>query len=358
MASSEHFALKRVELDSQREWCGSVPRFLFVFPREGDGVCVAGRNQTPLTAGDVLLSSQPVTPRLRLLQGHKFTFQYFSLASENLFPLLVGHEISLLQKFTERPSRLRVFPAESSVAMRCHRLVAETPPTLNMEHRSQLLRIAGAVLAEEFSAFQRQRLEIIRLDQNMVQLFEKLSTDELLQCSVSDLASRFGCSRRHLNRLFHQYFNSSVGALRKELRLLKSVSLLRDREAKIITIAEECGFSHLGLFNSSFKSRFGVTPGQWRKQWDLVPNQKQSSAARMANSDSCFLMSQGLCPMAGAVQRNGASSSCSPNGPTDPEADVRSIPLPPGDSPEPESLPFQFQFAAWTKPRRNSRMSL
>jgi hypothetical protein len=67
-----------------------------------------------------------------------------------------------------------------------------------------------------------------------------------------------------LNRLFHQYFGFSLAALRMEMRLLKAMALLRDPDAKVINVAEKCGFNHLGLFNTCFKRRFGVTPGQWR----------------------------------------------------------------------------------------------
>jgi hypothetical protein len=31
-------------------------------------------------------------------------------------------------------------------------------------------------------------------------------------------------------------------------------------------VADQCGFNHLGLFNTCFKKRFGTTPGQWRQR--------------------------------------------------------------------------------------------
>jgi AraC-like DNA-binding protein len=83
--------------------------------------------------------------------------------------------------------------------------------------------------------------------------------------SVGQLASKFNCSRRHLNRLFQQHFSFSVANLKMEIRLLKAVSLLRDPGTKIINVAEECGFNHLGFFNTCFKRRFGKSPGEWRK---------------------------------------------------------------------------------------------
>jgi AraC-like DNA-binding protein len=86
-----------------------------------------------------------------------------------------------------------------------------------------------------------------------------------LTLSVGDLAGKFSCSRRHLNRLFHLHFGFSVAALRMEMRLLKAVSLLRNPSLKVISVAQQCGFNHLGLFNTCFKRRFGSSPGQWRK---------------------------------------------------------------------------------------------
>jgi len=122
----------------------------------------------------------------------------------------------------------------------------------------------------------------------MIQVFEKLSSAELLNLSVDDLAVRFSCSRRHLNRLFHQHFGLSITSLRMEIRLLKAVSLLRNPQAKVINVAEQCGFNHLGLFNTCFKRRFGVSPGQWRKSGMTVPPLSASpgSQANLPVADS------------------------------------------------------------------------
>jgi transcriptional regulator GlxA family with amidase domain len=96
-------------------------------------------------------------------------------------------------------------------------------------------------------------------------MFKELSTTEFLTLSVGDMAHKFSCGRRHLNRLFHQQFGCSVASLRMEIRLLKASSLLRDPDLRIFNVASQCGFNHLGLFNTCFKRRFGKTPGKWRK---------------------------------------------------------------------------------------------
>lgn len=356
MAGSDYFALKHVQLGRSGEWSCSVHRFVFVFPNEGTGLCVSGSDSKPLKPGDVMVSNQRFTPKLRLRQGSQFSFRYFSLAAESLLPLLVGHEISLLQKLTDRPAGIRVYPAKTSVATHCHRLVDETPSTSNPEHRGQLLRIAGLILTEEFGTLQRERQGTIRLDQDVVKVFEKLSTDELLQCSVPELADRFGCSRRHLNRLFHQYFNSSVGAVRKELRLLKSLTLLRDRQTKIINVAEECGFNHLGLFNASFKIRFGVTPGQWRKRLDQAP--APAVDGPQPHGNHCFLMARGLCPMAvdGELRTNQRANlqQLSSDSRSAAQSESPSLRV----NREPGNLRLQIQIAAWASQPAKPRLSI
>jgi AraC-like DNA-binding protein len=133
------------------------------------------------------------------------------------------------------------------------------------DHRSQMLRIAAAVLSVEFLNARGHQSGFVRAEDHAIQVFESLSADELLMLSVGELAIRFSCSRRHLNRLFHQHFGVSVGRLKMEMRLLKAISLLRDPDAKIINVAGQCGFNHLGLFNTCFKRRFNSSPGQWRK---------------------------------------------------------------------------------------------
>ena len=195
----------------------------------------------------------------------EFLFWIFSVCFENLLPLFASNEIGMLHNITESFQAAKFYPASSSLATECQRLLGAVPAQFNLDHRGQLIRIAASILSVEFKECQSQRSGYERTEDHMVQIFEKLSASELINLSVGELADRFNCSRRHLNRLFHKHFRVSVSALRMEMRLLKAVSLLRDSNVKIINVAEQCGFNHLGLFNTCFKRRFGASPGQWRE---------------------------------------------------------------------------------------------
>ena len=262
----DHLSLRLARLKSPEEMEQRGEGLFFVFSKGGNGKYTSKMATHLLTPGDILVFDGIVGGKLATFENKgEFLFWIFSISFENLLPLFGNNEISLLHNITEGFKATKVYPANNPLAVECQRLLGLVPPQFNLDHRGQLVRIAASILSVEFKDAQTQRGGFVRAEDHLVQVFEKLSASELINLSVGELADRFSCSRRHLNRLFHQHFGVSVAALRMEMRLLKAVSLLRDADVKIINVAEQCGFNHLGLFNTCFKRRFGTSPGQWRK---------------------------------------------------------------------------------------------
>ncbi len=335
MIEGEFLTLRLIRLKAPEEWPVAANRLSFVFCKGGAGKYVSGTAIRPLASGDVLVQDGASGGKLCAADRGEMIFWSFSACLEHLFPLLAGTEISLLQDITADLRAARFYPASTPLARQCHRLLEEVPPQSDLNHRGQLLRVVAAIISEEFKAVHSRRIGFVRPEEHMMQVFEKLSTDEILSLSVAELAGKFGCSRRHLNRLFHQHFGFSVAALRMEMRLLKAVSLLRNPDAKVINVADECGFNHLGLFNTCFKRRFGASPGQYRKLG--VPAATQPSGPGGAES-ACPLHANGLCPLTGgpgSVQPMPQAASAqqkapAPTAPTNPKpAPERAGPHPP-----------------------------
>ena len=298
MISQEHLALRLVRLKSSEKWIHKANGLSFVFPNGGTGKYVSQGVTQRLLPGDVLvLNGTPAGEgALCANESSELVFWFFAVNLEHLFPLFASNEICLLQNVTEGFKGTKVYGASTPLAGECHRLLAAVPPQFNLDHRSQLLRVAAAILSVEFKSAQHSRVGFVGGEEHMVQVFEKLSANELLSSSVGELAARFGCSRRHLNRLFHQHFGLSVAAMKMEMRLLKAVSLLRDPNTKVINVAEQSGFNHLGLFNTCFKRRFGASPGRWRK----ISAQAGGQPVRpLDDSLGCPLRSNGWCPWVG-----------------------------------------------------------
>ncbi len=305
MFARNYLTLRLIRLKSGEEWVADGQGLSFVFPKAGAGRCVSKQVAERLLPGDVLALAAGWGGRLRSNRG-EMLFQSFSICLEHMLPLFASSEICLLQSVINGFSGDKLYPASSAQAKECHRLLRDVPSESNLDHRSQLLRIVAVVLSVEFKQAQRQRIGFVPAEEHMVQVLKGLSAAELLRLSVGELAAKFSVSRRHLNRLFHHHYGISVSALRMELRLSKAVTLLRDPDVKVINVAEQSGFNHLGLFNTCFKKRFGTSPGRWRKMRVEIGTQTEDLPGRELN---CPFNSNGLCHWPGPADNLGPAAS-------------------------------------------------
>ena len=296
MLTPDFLNLQCVRLKTPQEWTIKGEHLSFIFPKAGAGRWIAGAVSQRLESGDVLVLNAISGGKLCVVNAGMMDFSCFSLHLEHLFPLFESSEICLLQNISDNFRTAKLYPAASAVAQECHRRLAKIPLQVNLDYRSHLLQVAAAVLTDEFNAAKTDRVGFVRPEEHFFQVFKKLTAVELLSFSVGELANKFGCSRRHLNRLFHHYFGGSVAAWRMEMRLLRSVTLLRDPDIKVIRVAEDCGFNQLGLYNICFKRRFGASPGQWRKS---QLKGEPPVPGIIAGAKSCPLKDKGYCPWTG-----------------------------------------------------------
>lgn len=295
MEGHEHLILRTIKLGPAESWSnGAGGGLTFLFPRIGDGRFTTDGCIQPVGPGDVFVVNASYEGVLSNANGHEMVFAVFSACLDHLFPLLASHEISVLQVVSNGIRQPMWFGAKDPVAQSVHKLIAETTPEPTLDHRGQLLRVAATLLSIQFKLAKSRHLEQMPMEDNLVQVFEELSVSDLLSLSVDELAVRCKCSRRHLSRLFQHYFQFSIGTLKMEVRLLKAVSLLRDPSAKVVNVSLECGFNHQGLFNTCFKKRFGMSPGQWRK----TTSDAEKARSQSANpSGGCQRLANGLCPL-------------------------------------------------------------
>ncbi len=82
--------------------------------------------------------------------------------------------------------------------------------------------------------------------------------------TVSDIARASFMSRNSLFRHFQASFSKTPMEVLNDHRLSVAVSLLK--EGKSMTeVSEMSGFTTPSYFNKCFHDRFGVTPGEYRK---------------------------------------------------------------------------------------------
>ncbi len=85
--------------------------------------------------------------------------------------------------------------------------------------------------------------------------------------TVASLAEQSGVSRRELLRLFRRELNDTPSQLLAARRLDRARSLVLNTRLPMATIADAVGFSSQSHLTSSYRSRFGITPAQQRREF-------------------------------------------------------------------------------------------
>ncbi|WP_244112713.1 GlxA family transcriptional regulator [Burkholderia gladioli] len=85
-------------------------------------------------------------------------------------------------------------------------------------------------------------------------------------CSLSytELAGRFALSYRHLARRFRDACGITLKAYHQQLRIARARQLLRDSDAPVERIAEQCGFASVQAFRSAWRQIETLSPSAWR----------------------------------------------------------------------------------------------
>ena len=84
---------------------------------------------------------------------------------------------------------------------------------------------------------------------------------------LEDLAKQYGVSISGLCHRFKAVTGSAVMAYLQDCRIASAKALLSSTDLPISKIVEDCGFSDSSNFSRSFKSRLGMTPSEFRKQY-------------------------------------------------------------------------------------------
>ena len=83
--------------------------------------------------------------------------------------------------------------------------------------------------------------------------------------SVDTISARFKLSRVDLYGVFKSAFDTSPARYVKERRLIRACELLENTDYPINVVSEKSGLYDYNYFSKLFKSRFKLTPTEWRR---------------------------------------------------------------------------------------------
>ncbi len=92
--------------------------------------------------------------------------------------------------------------------------------------------------------------------------------------TVEDMAKFVDLTPAHFHRLFRENTGLSPAAYLNNLRLESAYELLKTSFSQIKQIALKTGFTDISHFTRDFKTKYGLTPTEFRRQyWDKIQSE-------------------------------------------------------------------------------------
>jgi len=274
-----HLILQRKNLSPGTEWEFQPLGWGFLRVRQGEGYLMETPTPRLLNEADVLTQAPPARSVIRASRLGDLHLDYFYLLPELLLGVVSLGELQRLRE--QHPLQpARVFSAQEPLALQFSALISNHEKGEQLSVRCLMLNLASFILRDLLP--QRATPEprwALTAQERFQTLVREMPIAELQQSNAEELARRCGCSARHFCRLFKEHFGCSLLSMQISFRVQRAQQLLLETDAKIIEVAMESGFQHVGLFTSTFKRHAKLTPSQWRKRARSA-HLKQTAAAK------------------------------------------------------------------------------
>ena len=260
--------LRTVRVRAKGVWKHDADSWCLFYVRNGKGLLQQGLEQTSVASGDVAILSADTQASFQSDRSKATTANTLHFDPSHLSGT---HSLGARLLFCQAARNERVaavVPKDTALARHLKALVdaQDSSNHPNGFAPIELMELVTPVITEFKEVLKTlQRGSGVAHDR-VVSVLDNLPISDLYVLSVDELAQRCGCSRRHLSRLIKENCGCSLSTLRIQMRLDHAATKLHDPTAKIINIAMDCGFNHLGSFSARFRKRFGATPGEWRRQ--------------------------------------------------------------------------------------------
>lgn len=259
-----HLFINECELAPGAEWRDSSPGWKIVLLSQGACYWIARADVRDLKTGDVLVIGPSVEGVLRASQLSAARVHFFYFRPDHLVGLMSLSERLSLDAFAQM-NQTRILPAGDPVAREFAELAQSAARRRSFFSRCRILHLVALIFGDAGPSAPLPRGNVATTLLRFEEMITRIPDDELVNYSSEKLAQMCGCSLRHFRRMFRKQFKTSIRAKQTELRLEKARQLLGETDEKIITVAYDSGYRHLGFFNMMFKKKFGVTPSQWRR---------------------------------------------------------------------------------------------
>ncbi len=258
-----HLSFREGHFVAGSEWRPEARRWIFGSVSFGIAYWISGDKAVEISPGMFFCAPPGIRAYLRVSILGAAHVRWFAVDTNELGGVISLAERRSIDSSADPDIKKWVFPPENPQAKLFQEIVS-LPVSQTLRRRVRMVDLFSAVVVKNQGAVE---LETHVDSRGRLQEFlSEIPENQLLHASLPELAKEMHCSERHFSRMFRAEVGLSFRSKQTELRLEKAKYLLISTDEKIINIALDCGYRHLGLFSVLFKRRFRMTPSEMRRR--------------------------------------------------------------------------------------------
>lgn len=263
MAIRPHLVLQEAKLFAGADWRPESTGWVFAQATKGISYWIGGGKTCEVKPGMVFCAPPGLKAALRVSVLSAELLHWFAIDPNELVGVVSYRERKLIDSAAHSDVARWVYPADSETAKTFEQIL-RVPSNQLLRRRVRMIELFFSVVASHQGAVQTDK----QLDARgrIHEVLAGIPENQLLHITLPELARELNCSERHVSRMFREEIGVTFRSKQKELRLEKARHMLVSSDEKILNIALECGYRHLGLFSVLFKRRFKVTPSEMRRR--------------------------------------------------------------------------------------------
>jgi AraC-like DNA-binding protein len=238
--------------------CGKMIFNQYDYPIHPGVVCLNHPNdrtnittQSSLELYHVLFLSDPILPELRKFYDNNDFFRIFDHCS--------NPELAL--------SHIQNHLFDSNRAVHRHIRNMYIEYQRNDANSATMLRLQLLQLLLLLSRLSIRRSSHIRRNDLVRNVHSYLQAHISEKCDTAVLADQLGISRSWLLATYRRTAGTSIAQTMLDLRLERASEMLQYKKHTIDHVCFLCGFRDMSAFYRKFRTKFGMTPNQFRKKF-------------------------------------------------------------------------------------------
>ncbi len=236
--------------------------YLIRFQTSGKSTAVVNGNELLFETGDLLLAEKGMQYELRIVETADHDEENEEVSSSDFYLLCDGKWIEEWWQRSKRPLHCSI-ELHENILFLWRQLIHEKNKAGDdhAELQSYLLRILCLYLDKAINeTFERNSSFIAS------RIKRYIERHACKTFKVADAAAYVGLSVSRSSRLFKQHYGKTIMQYALEYRLQNAVDRMKHTTMTLEEIADSCGFGSYTFFYKSFKTKYGLSPTEFRNQ--------------------------------------------------------------------------------------------